>query len=179
MIILGIDPGTASTGWGVIETIENGKDISFKLLGYNVIKTTANSYMPARLEIIYGEVCQLIKRFKPHKIALESLFFFKNQRTVMSVSQSRGVVMLAAQSFKTPVIEQAPLFVKSVICQNGRADKKELQKKVKNVLKLKKDPKPDDAADALASAICCAKNIICPKINKKILKNKKNFKKRK
>jgi len=161
MRILGIDPGTASTGWGIIE-IDNAKlkNPEFKLIAYNVIKTEANSYMPKRLEKIYKEIKYLINRYKPHKMALESLFFFKNQRTVMSVSQSRGVVMLAAQRCNLDIIEQAPLQVKSSICQNGRADKKELQNSVKNILKLKEVPKPDDSADSLTSSICYTKNIM-------------------
>lgn len=150
MIILGLDPGTASTGYGAIKITNK-----IELVGYGVVSTKANSYMPQRLCEIYKEVRRLIDKFQPDKISIESLFFFKNQKTVMSVSQARGVIMMACQSKKVPIFEYPPLRVKSILCQNGRADKKEVQEKVRKILKLTLAPKPDDAADALASAICC------------------------
>jgi crossover junction endodeoxyribonuclease RuvC len=158
MRILGLDPGTATTGYGIIK-IQNPKSKIQKidLVAYGIIQTKANSYMPKRLREIYLEIRKLIKKYEPDKIALESLFFFKNQKTVMTVSQARGVIMLACQSLKIPVIEYPPLQVKNILCKNGRASKKEVQAKIKKILKLKKIPKPDDAADALATAICCAK----------------------
>jgi crossover junction endodeoxyribonuclease RuvC len=158
MKILGLDPGTATTGYGIIK-IQNPKSKIQKidLVAYGIIQTKANSYMPKRLREIYLEIRKLIKKYKPNKVALESLFFFKNQKTVMTVSQARGVIMLACQSLKIPVIEYPPLRVKNILCKNGRASKKEVQAKIKKILKLKKIPKPDDAADALATAICCAK----------------------
>lgn len=160
MKILGLDPGTATTGYGVIKLkTKNSKLKTLELIAYGTIKTKANSYMPARLREIYLQVRKLIKKYKPNKVALESLFFFKNQKTVMTVSQARGVIMMACQSKKIPVIEYAPLQVKNILCKNGRADKKEVQTKIKKILKLKEIPKPDDAADALATAICCV-NII-------------------
>ena len=158
MIILGLDPGTATTGYGVIK-IKNlkVKSKNLELIAYGEINTEANSYMPKRLRKIYLEIRKLIQKFKPDKVALESLFFFKNQKTVMTVSQARGVIMMACESYKVPVIEYPPLRVKNVLCQNGRADKKEVQAKIKKMLKLKETPKPDDAADALAVAVCYAK----------------------
>lgn len=151
MIILGFDPGTATTGYGIVQA-ENGK---IKLIAYGTIETKANSYMPARLRQIYLAVRRLIRQYKPDKIALESLFFYKNQKTAITVAQARGVIMMACQSLRVSVMEYPPLFVKNKICQNGRANKKEMQKKIKLLLKLKELPKPDDAADALAAAICC------------------------
>jgi len=170
MIILGLDPGTATTGFGVIflnpkSTFRQGRSaakaefLNPKLIAYGTIKTKANSYMPARLREIYLHTRKLIKTYKPDKVALESLFFFKNQKTVMTVAQSRGVIMAACQSLKVPIVEYPPLQVKNALCKNGRADKKEVQEKIKRVLKLKEIPKPDDAADALATAICCAQNL--------------------
>lgn len=163
MKILGIDPGTATTGWGIIEVKSLKLKVkNLKLVSYGTIKTKANSYMPARLRQIYLESRKLIRQYKPKKVALESLFFFKNQKTALSVSQAKGVIMLAAESCQAPVIELAPLQVKNSICQNGRASKKQLQEKIKSMLKLKIAPKSDDAADAIAAAICCAKG----KLNK-------------
>lgn len=162
MKILGLDPGTATTGYGVIkikkgDAKQKSKIQKIELIGYGTIETEANSYMPARLREIYLQVRKLIQKYKPDKVALESLFFFKNQKTVMMVSQARGVIMMACQSMKVPVIEYPPLQVKNILCQNGRADKKEVQAKIKKILKLKEIPKPDDAADALATAICHAR----------------------
>jgi len=159
MIILGLDPGTATTGFGVISLNPKSTVLNPKLIAYGTIETKANSYMPARLREIYLHTRKLIKTHKPDKVALESLFFFKNQKTVMTVSQARGVIMLACQSMKIPVTEYPPLQVKNSLCQNGRADKKEMQETIKKILKLKEIPKPDDAADALATAICCAQNL--------------------
>lgn len=157
MRILGLDPGTATTGFGVIKIKKGDAKQKLELIDYGTIKTEANSYMPARLREIYLQIRKLIKKYKPHKVALESLFFFKNQKTVMTVSQARGVIMMACQSMKVPVVEYPPLKVKNILCQNGRADKKEMQAKIKKILKLKEIPKPDDAADALATAICHAR----------------------
>lgn len=150
MIILGLDPGTATTGYGVIRNKNN-----IELIEYGAILTKANGYMPQRLCEIYAGVSKLLKKFKPDQVALESLFFFKNQKTVMTVSQARGVIMMACGKHKAPVIEYPPLRVKNILCNNGRADKKEVQEKVRKILKLKIVPKPDDAADALAAALCC------------------------
>jgi len=158
MRILGLDPGTATTGWGIIK-IKNkrAKSKDIELVDYGTITTGANGYMPSRLREIYLQTRKLIKKYKPDKVSLESLFFFKNQKTVMTVSQARGVIILACESLKVPVVEYPPLRVKNILCQNGRACKKEVQSKVKKILKLKEVPKPDDAADALAAALCLAK----------------------
>ncbi|MCX6806602.1 MAG: crossover junction endodeoxyribonuclease RuvC [Candidatus Berkelbacteria bacterium] len=158
MRILGLDPGTATTGYGVIEIEKQQLEVkNFKLITYGVINTKANGYMPQRLCEIYKQIRKLIEKHKPDQIALESLFFFRNQKTVITVAQARGVIMMACQGKKVPLVEYPPLQVKNVLCKNGRADKKEVQEEVKKILKLKHIPKPDDAADALAAAICCVR----------------------
>src|SRR3972149_463907 len=127
MIILGLDPGTATTGYGIIKikNVSSGKFLTesqkskiknIELIAYGAITTGANGYMPARLRKIYLEVRKLIAKYKPDKVALESLFFFKNQKTVMSVSQARGVIMMACESFKVPIFEYPPLRVKNILC---------------------------------------------------------------
>lgn len=157
MKILGLDPGTATTGYGIIK-IRNlkSKNQKIELVAHGTIKTKANLYMPARLREIYLKIRELIRKYQPQKAVMEEVFFFKNQKTIISVSQSQGVVMLACQSLRIPLIKFPPLQVKNILCQNGRASKKEMQEKIKKMLKLKEIPKPDDAADALAVAICSA-----------------------
>jgi crossover junction endodeoxyribonuclease RuvC len=153
---MGLDPGTATTGYGAIKIKDKrAKSKDIELVAYGAITTGANGYMPSRLREIYLQTRKLLLKYKPDKVALESLFFFKNQKTVMTVSQARGVIMMACESLKVPIFEYPPLRVKNVLCQNGRADKKEVQAKIKKILKLKEIPKPDDAADALAAAVCC------------------------
>lgn len=158
MKILGIDPGTAITGWAVIDTagrIVGSKKIP-SVAGCGVITTKAKTPDCERLEIIYDSVCDIIKKEQPELVAVEALFFFKNAKTVMSVSQTRGAVLLAIKKSKTPFFEFTPLQVKQAVVGYGRADKKQIQEMVKSILCLKNVPKPDDAADALAIALCCA-----------------------
>ena len=147
MIILGIDPGTASTGYGIVK-----KTKTIKWLGHGVIKTTPDSSPEERLRIINVELSKIIKKHQPDLLAIESIFFFKNLKTFIPVSRAGGVILLTAAKNKLPVREFTPLQVKSVITGNGRADKKEVQKRIKKLLRLKEIPKPDDAADALAIA---------------------------
>jgi len=156
MKILGIDPGTAITGWGMIETdvLDSRGQKSIKVLSCGIISTKAHTPDSDRLEIIYDAVCDIIKREKPEKVAVEELFFFKNAKTVMSVSQTRGAVLLAIKKNKLPLGEYTPLQVKQAIVGYGRADKNQVQEMVKVILRLKEIPKPDDAADALAIALC-------------------------
>ena len=156
MKILGIDPGTATTGWAVIDTagrLISGKKVP-KVLGCGVITTKAKTPNSERLEIIYDAVCAIIKKEKPDLAAVEALFFFKNAKTVMLVSQTRGAVLLAIRKSKTPCAEFTPLEVKQAVVGYGRADKNQVQEMVKAILCLKNIPKPDDAADALAIALC-------------------------
>jgi crossover junction endodeoxyribonuclease RuvC len=150
--ILGIDVGTATTGWSIIEHDPNATN-KIKLIGYGVISTLAALPMPERLEQIHSELSELITKYKPQDIAIESLFFFKNQKTVMTVSQARGVILLAAQQNKLNIFEYTPLQVKSGITGYGRAEKQQVQNMVKMILGMTETPKPDDAADAIAIAI--------------------------
>lgn len=152
MVILGIDPGTGTTGFGVIKT--DGR--VFKLVEAGVIKTKANTPLPGRLAIIYDDLKGIIASSKPEIVAIEKLFFAQNVTTAMAVSQARGVVMLAAEQSKLPVFEYTPLQIKQALTGYGRADKQQMQEMVKVMLKLSEVPKPDDCADALATAICHA-----------------------
>ena len=147
--ILGIDPGTGIMGWGLIEKI--GPNI--KPLAYGCVRTESKDAMPDRLNLIFNEINAIIKKEKPDEVAVESLFFFKNQKTVITVAQARGVAIVCAKIAKLPVFEYTPLQVKQALTGYGRADKNQIQQMVKITCKLKECPKPDDAADALAVAI--------------------------
>lgn len=152
MIILGIDPGTATTGWGCVKKTKSG----LVSLGCGVIKTKKQTEASQRLKEIYQGVGLLIKKFQPEMIAIERLFFFKNLKTALPVSEARGVVLLLACQKNLILKQFTPLEVKMGICGYGRADKTQVQKMVKEILQLKKIPKPDDAADGLALAICAS-----------------------
>ena len=148
MIILGIDPGTASTGYGVIK-----KSRTLKCLDYNVIHTKPNSQPGERLRKINNKLAQVIKKHQPDVLAIENVYFFKNLKTAIPVSQAKGAILLTAAKKKLPVYEFSPLQIKLTVTGNGRADKKEVQEKIKQILKLKQIPKPDHASDALAVAM--------------------------
>jgi crossover junction endodeoxyribonuclease RuvC len=150
MKILGIDPGTARTGFGLIRT--NGKKISF--IDCGCIETFPTDSVQKRLVQTHSAIKKIIAREKPHYAVIERLFFFRNMKTVMTVSQSRGVIMMACEQYKIPIIEYTPLEIKQTLSGYGRAEKKEVLKSVRKILKLKYDPKPDDVVDALAAAIC-------------------------
>ena len=152
MIILGIDPGTATTGYGVIES-KNGK---ITAVDHGCILTKAGQDLDMRLDIIFDELAKLIEKFKPEMVAVEELFFASNAKTAISVGHARGVILLACRKAKVPVYEYTPLQVKQAICGYGRGDKQQIQKMVKALLNLNEIPKPDDAADGLAIAICHA-----------------------
>jgi len=154
MIILGIDPGTAATGYGIIK-----KNRELKLIEYGCIKTAADLKTAERLKELHNQLNNLIKKHKPNIVAVEDIFFFKNLKTAVKVSQARGAILLTAAKFKIPVFECTPLQIKQAITSYGRAEKIQIQKMVKTLLNLKEIPKPDDAADALAAAICCAHTI--------------------
>lgn len=157
MRILGIDPGTATTGYGIIEITDNG---SIEVINYGIIQTTPKSPMSERLKIIFQDIQVLIENFKPDALSIEELFFFKNSKTVITVSQARGVVLLAASLANLEIAEYTPLQVKVTLTGYGRADKSEMQNCVKEMLDLKTIPKPDDAADALAIALCHHQHLI-------------------
>ncbi len=152
-IILGIDPGIADTGYGVIKKEKNGDLIC---LDYGSIQTKAGIKLPVRLEIINKELKKIINKYKPNLIGVEELFFCNNVKTALIVGQARGVVLLTAQKNKVPLVEFTPLQVKQAVSAYGRASKLQVQKMVKLLLNLKEIPQPDDAADALAVAICAA-----------------------
>ncbi|MFA5009286.1 MAG: crossover junction endodeoxyribonuclease RuvC [Candidatus Paceibacterota bacterium] len=155
MIILGIDPGTATTGVGLIEYKKTSQK-QLNCLHYGTIITPSKMPLSERLKILYQDLSELIEKYKPEAIAIESLFFFKNAKTVMAVSQARGVALLLIAQKKIPFFEFTPLQAKIAITGYGRAEKIQVQKMLQHILELKKPPKPDDAADALALAICCA-----------------------
>jgi crossover junction endodeoxyribonuclease RuvC len=152
MIIVAIDPGTATTGYGVI----NYEGNRFKVIDYGIISTSSKIASELRLQQIYSQLKILIERFKPDYFVIEELFFNVNVRTALAVGQARGVCMLAAVDAGLAVDEYTPLQVKQSVVGYGRADKAQVQQMVKAILNLKEIPKPDDAADALALAICHA-----------------------
>ena len=152
MIILGIDPGTATTGFGIIDYKKN----QGKLIDFGIIATSKTLTDAERLEILASDIELLIKKSRPDAVGIEKLFLTSNQKTVMSVSQARGVVLLICQQHKLPIYEFTPLQVKNFICGYGKADKKQVQYIVQQTFRLKSVPKPDDAADALAIALACA-----------------------
>lgn len=152
MIILGVDPGTAIVGYGIIK--KEGSNLEF--LDYGCIRTEMDFSTAERLHFVKRDFQKIIKKYKPEQIGVEDLFFFKNLKTAIKVSQARGVILCTAAENKIPVFEYTPLQVKQAVSGYGRAEKKQVQKMVQLILKLKEIPKPDDAADALAVAICCA-----------------------
>lgn len=154
MIILGVDPGTASTGYGVIKT--SG---CLECLDYGVIKTNPSLPAGERLKKIDLELNKLINKYKPRLVAVESVYFFKNLKTAMPVSQARGVILLAAAKKDIVVKEFTPLQMKMAMTGYGKAEKKQIQRMVQLILNLKEFPKPDDAADALGIAICCQRTV--------------------
>ena len=150
MRILGIDPGTATTGWAILEQRE--KDVI--PIAYGHISTSSKDSTCQRLKEVAFDIEEIIKKYQPSEGAIEDLFFFKNIKTAMKVSQSRGAIMLTLIKAKLKVFEYTPLQVKQAVTGYGRADKKQVQLMVKNILKLKTIPTPDDTADAIAIALC-------------------------
>lgn len=152
MIILGLDPGTATTGYGVIAV--NGNHI--RPICYGIISTPASDEMPKRLNTIYTELGEILEKFHPDEVAIEKLFFGRNVTTAITVGQARGILLLQAERHGKEIGEYTPLQVKQALVGYGSADKKQVQFMVKRFLNLKDIPRPDDAADALAIAICHA-----------------------
>lgn len=150
MVILGIDPGLATVGFGVIESV-NGK---LNCLDYGAIKTKAGLPLSERLSIIHSDFSELLKEFRPDLIGMEELFFVKNVTNGLKVAHARGVILQQIDEAKIRLVEFTPLQVKNNITGDGGAQKWQVQEMVKRLLNLKKIPKPDDAADALAVALC-------------------------
>lgn len=152
MRILGLDPGTAITGYGLIEERQG----VLSALAYGVISTPAGLDLPKRLQQIYSELGDLIQHGQPEVGAVEQLFFSRNARTALTVGHARGVILLALANAALPVVEYTPLQVKQALSGYGRAGKSQIQEMVRLILELEAIPQPDDAADALAVAICHA-----------------------
>lgn len=155
MRILGIDPGTATTGFGVIDKSSKG----LKFVDAGVITTSKDLTMPERLQALYQDLTELIAEFKPDEAAVEQLFFARNVTTALTVGQARGVILLALQNANLPIGEYTPLQVKQAVTSYGRAEKPQIQEMVRVLLGLNSIPKPDDAADGLAIAITHAANV--------------------
>ncbi|MEX1064096.1 MAG: crossover junction endodeoxyribonuclease RuvC [Candidatus Paceibacterota bacterium] len=156
MRILGLDPGTSLIGYGIIDTDKK----SYTPVDFGFLKTGVNIMNRDRVREVYDFFDKLIKKFKPDKVSLESLFFFKNAKTVIKVSEVRGVLMVVAANNGIEITEFTPLQVKQAVSGYGRAEKNQVQKMVKMILGLETEPKPDDTADALALAICCANTVV-------------------
>lgn len=152
MIILGIDPGYAIVGIGVLEYKGN----KFRPIEYNAITTHASMITSLRLKKIKEEICEYLHKYTPDAVAIEELFFNNNAKTAISVAQARGVLISEVASMGIPIYEYTPLQIKQAVTGYGRAEKGQIQQMVKMLLNLNAIPKPDDAADALAVAICHA-----------------------
>lgn len=149
MRVIGIDPGTAIVGYGIIDYNKN----KYSIVDYGVILTSKDLSNEERLEIVYNELDKILKKYKPEFMAIEDLFYFKNNKTVISVAQARGVILLAGKQNNIPMSNYTPLQVKTGITGYGKAEKKQVQLMVQKFLGLSEIPKPDDAADALAICI--------------------------
>ncbi len=152
MVILGIDPGLAIVGWGVIDY----KNTKFRTIAYGSLQTPAGTRTEARLAAIYDGMKALIEQYRPDAVAIEELFFDKNITTGIRVAEARGVLLLAAEQAGIPIQEYTPMQVKQAVSGYGKADKRQVITMVTMLLGLAKPPKPDDTADALAIAICHA-----------------------
>lgn len=152
MIILGIDPGYATVGFGVVQYRCN----HFNPLHFGAIITPPKIDFSRRLEMIYEDVCHVFDKAKPDALSIEQLFFTNNKTTAIDVAQARGVILLAARQHEVPVYEYTPMQVKQSVVGYGRAEKKQVMDMTRRILGLECVPKPDDAADALALAICHA-----------------------
>ena len=152
MRVIGIDPGTAIVGYGIIDYDKN----KYSVVDYGVILTSKDLSTEERLEVIYNNMDKILKKYKPEFMAIEDLFYFKHDKTVISVAQARGVILLGCAHNNKPTYEYTPLQVKQGVVGYGRAKKIQVQQMVTSILNLSEIPKPDDIADALAVAICHA-----------------------
>lgn len=151
MLVIGIDPGTATTGYGLVRPLQNGE---LELVDFGIVSTKAGKKMPSRLYALYSELNQVLERHSPDAAAVEKLFFQRNVTTAISVGQARGVALLTMAQANIPVDEYSPNEVKLAVSGYGSADKRQMQEMVKALLRMESSPEPDDAADALAVAIC-------------------------
>ncbi len=165
---LGIDCGIALTGWAVIERLTKIRSKPPNLIDFGVIKTKAGEDMSDRLVLLYKEVIKLIDKYKPDTAAVEGLFYFKNKKTIISVGQARGVILLAIKSKNIQSYDYTPLQVKQAVTGYGKASKKQVQRMVKSILNLKEIPRPDDAADAVAIGICHLNSLNINKFQNKV-----------
>lgn len=152
MIIMGIDPGTAIMGYGLIEQ----KGSSLRAIAYSCWRTPAHTPLAERLLMLYKELDAFLREYSPDHMAVEELFFNSNAKTALAVGQARGIVLLASAQHGVPVFEYTPLQMKQAVAGYGKAEKKQVQQMVKSLLKLREIPRPDDTADALGLAICHA-----------------------
>lgn len=150
MLVLGIDPGTAITGYGLVKEHANG---ALEAIAYGVVRTPARTPMPARLKTLYDAISALIVEHKPDAAAVETLYFGRNVTTAITVAQGRGVVLLALAEAGLPIREYKPAEIKQAIAGYGNADKEQVQEMIRQLLALDETPKPDDAADGLGVAI--------------------------
>lgn len=163
MVILGIDPGYAIVGYGIIEF----KNAKYTPIHYGAIFTSANDEFTNRLEIIFNELSDIINTYKPDEVSIEKLYFQNNHKTAIDVAQARGVTLLAIKKFSLPIYEYTPLQVKTAVTGYGKAQKPQVMMMTQRLLRLKEMPKPDDTADALAIAICHANSLGYQYINRK------------
>lgn len=155
MIILGIDPGLAISGYGIINYSGN----KFEVIDYGAVITESTEEFPKRLKKLYDSYMNIFEVYKPEAVAIEELFYNKNTKTAIAIAEARGIHLLAAENKNIPLYEYTPLQVKQGIVGYGRAEKKQIQEMVKVILKLDAVPKPDDVADGLALAICHAHSL--------------------
>lgn len=150
MLILGIDPGTATTGYGLVREHDDGR---LEAVAYGVVTTPAKMPMPQRLQLLFEEITTLIHTYQPDAAAIETLFFGKNVTTGITVAQGRGVILLALAQAELPIREYKPSEIKQAIAGYGNADKIQMQEMIRQLLELDALPRPDDAADGLGVAI--------------------------
>lgn len=150
MLFLGIDPGIAICGYGLVEEQRNG---DLTAIAYGVIETPKAETLPRRLGTLHTELTRLVQKWQPAEVAVEELFFATNAKTAITVGQARGVVLLTLFQCGIEIVEYTPLQVKQAVSGYGQADKRQMQEMVRTLLRLEKIPKPDDAADALAIAV--------------------------
>ena len=151
MIILGIDPGLATTGFGLVAPIA-GKASKLKCVAYGTIDTAPDLSLPQRLNKIHLDLNRVITQYQPKALVMENVFFFKNAKTIVPVSQAQGVILLAAAKKRLPVYRYTPIEVKMTVTGFVKSDKKDVQREIQKILRLEEIPKPDDAADALSIA---------------------------